>query len=694
MTLTEADINLIDTIDPRELMAQVDRIATAMWVFDFDRKRIVWANHSALDVWGATSVSELRKRDLGVDMSRAVAERLDQYRADFCRGDATFSENWTIYPNGIPKTLQVVFRGLRLRDGRMAMLCEGTVNHDIRPETLRSAEALLHTPVMISLFSRNGAPLYRNPASRASQIDPDLTLHNRLVDATVADALTGALDYGSDCKVVAQTRTNRGIRWHEITARICRDAVTGVQAYLVSEIDVTELKETQERARFFADHDLLTGLPNRVFLQAHLPKMIRNATTDAQSLYLYFIDLNGFKTVNDTLGHAVGDLLLKAVAGRLSGFVAERGTVARLGGDEFLVCIPDRTGTLNPQEFGRQLIDLFLEPMDIAGHVLHTTLAVGLSICPDDGTDMDTLMRHCDLALFEAKNDKSSKVTPFSMDLRQRLEEKVTLEKDLWRALERDEFVLYYQPRLCVKTGAIVSAEALIRWQHPERGLLGPLSFIPACEETGMIIDVGEWVYRNVARQQAQMQAEGIDISLSINLSPRQFSDPDLITKILRLPLDTGCNPERLGFEITESVLLGDSEMIRTALQRMKNHGYQIIIDDFGTGYSNLAYLQKYPIDVLKIDQTFIRDLKTTAPITRLIVSLGQVLNVRIVAEGVELGEQLDWLVENGCDEYQGFYFSRPVPYDDFLRLYETNRERQDMLAKMRDGQGLRVLRS
>ncbi|NBN64601.1 putative bifunctional diguanylate cyclase/phosphodiesterase [Pannonibacter tanglangensis] len=694
MSLSEAGTDLLDAIDPRELLAQVDRIATAMWVYDFDRKRIVWGNRSALDVWGAASLCDLRKRDLGADMSRAVAERLAQYRTDFLRADATFSENWTIYPNGVPKTLQVVFRGLRLRDGRMAMLCEGTVNHDIRPETLRSAEALLHTPVMISLFSRNGAPLYRNPASRASQIDADLSLHNRLVDASVADALTGALDYGSDCKVVAQTRTSRGIRWHEITARACRDAVTGVPAYLVSEIDVTELKETQERARFFADHDILTGLPNRVFLQAHLPKMIRTAVSDAQNLFLYFLDLNGFKTVNDTLGHAIGDLLLKAVAGRLAGFVAERGTVARLGGDEFLICMPDRTGTLNPQEFGRQLIDLFLEPMDIGGHVLQTTLAVGLSICPDDGADMDTLMRHCDLALFEAKSDRSSKVTAFSMDLRQRLEEKVTLEKDLWRALERDEFVLFYQPRLSVKTGEIVAAEALIRWQHPERGLLGPGSFIPACEETGMIINIGEWVYRNVARQQTRMQEAGIDISLSINLSPRQFSDPDLIDKILHLPEETGCNPERLGFEITESVLLGDSEAIRMALARMKKRGYQIIIDDFGTGYSNLAYLQKYPIDVLKIDQTFIRDLKHTAPITRLIVSLGQVLKVRIVAEGVEQGEELDWLVENGCDEYQGFYFSRPVPFDDFARLYAANRERQELLARMRDGQGLRVLRS
>ncbi|WP_430513374.1 hypothetical protein [Pannonibacter phragmitetus] len=266
-------------VEADELLDQLGRIATALWIYDFDLKRIMWANASGLEVWGASSLEQLRSRDLGSDMSRTVAERLNQYKADFQRSDASFAETWTLYPLGVPKTLQVIFRGIRLKDGRTGMLCEGIVNHEIRPETLRSAEALLHTPVMISLYSRKGAPLYRNPASRASQIETDLTLQNRLVDGSIAEAMMGALDYGSDCKVVAQTRTSNGIRWHEITARTCRDAVTGVQAYLVSEIDVTELKETQERARFLADHDFLTGLPNRLYLQSHLPAMINAALT-------------------------------------------------------------------------------------------------------------------------------------------------------------------------------------------------------------------------------------------------------------------------------------------------------------------------------------------------------------------------------------------------------------------------------
>jgi diguanylate cyclase (GGDEF)-like protein len=670
-------------VEAEELLAQLGRVATALWIYDFDLKRVLWANSSGLDVWGASSIEQLRSRDLGNDMSKTVAERLNQYKTDFQRNDTSFAETWTLYPLGVPKTLQVIFRGIRLKDGRVAMLCEGIVNHEIRPETLRSAEALLHTPVMISLFSRNGAPLYRNPASRASQIEADLTLQNRLVDGAIAEALMGALDYGSDCKVVAQTRTANGVRWHEITARTCRDAVTGVQAYLVSEIDVTELKETQERARFLADHDFLTGLPNRLFLQSHLPSMINAALAEGCKLYLYFIDLNGFKAINDTMGHMTGDLLLNAAAARLSGFVGDRGTVARLGGDEFIVCMPGRTGGLEPQDFGRQLLDLFIEPMDTGGHVLQITAAAGMSVCPDDGRDMDTLMRHGDLALYEARGGRNNKVTPFSMDLRERMDERVTLERDLWQALENNEFILHFQPRVCVKTGAILSAEALIRWQHPSRGLLGPGSFIPACEETGMIIEVGEWVYRQVALHQRHLQDAGIDISVSLNLSPRQFQDQDLIEKILILPQETGCNPRKIGLEITESMLLGDSPVMRFSLSRLKKCGYDILIDDFGTGYSNLAYLQKYPIDVLKIDRTFIQDLNTAAPITRLIISLGNVLNVRIVAEGVETAGQLEWLRENGCDEYQGFHFSRGVPFADLVRLCEEDMERRRNQSKV-----------
>ncbi|MGY4748819.1 putative bifunctional diguanylate cyclase/phosphodiesterase [Pannonibacter sp. Q-1] len=269
------------------------------------------------------------------------------------------------------------------------------------------------------------------------------------------------------------------------------------------------------------------------------------------------------------------------------------------------------------------------------------------------------------------------------MDLRQRLDERVALEQDLWRALENNEFLLHFQPRVCVKTGAILSAEALIRWQHPRRGLLSPGSFIPACEETGMIVEVGEWVYRQVALHQRHLQDAGIDISLSLNLSVRQFQDQELIEKLLLLPQETGCDPRKIGFEITESMLLGDSPSVRFSLSRLKKCGYNILIDDFGTGYSNLAYLQNYPIDVLKIDRTFINDLKTAAPITRLIISLGNVLNVRIVAEGVETAEQLEWLRANGCDEYQGFHFSRPVPFADLILQCEEDQERRRNQSKV-----------
>ena len=645
-------------------------MATALWVFDFDLNRVTWANRAGLDVWRAKSIEELSARDLAADMSETVRLRLCQYKADFAKRDVTFSELWTLYPNGVPTTLNVLFRRIDLPDGRIAMLCEGTVNHDALPETLRSTEALLHTPVMISLFSENGENLYQNPASRASQVDCKSTFIDRFYDLRTAQKLIRCLKKRGHCREVTRVRTQNGIRWHEITARACHDSVTGEPAYLVSEIDVTELKETEERARYFADHDSLTGLPNRHYLGKALPRILRRAAKAGRKVAFYFIDLDGFKRINDTLGHESGDLLLATEARLLREFVGNKGIVARLGGDEFLVCIADIGDEAAARRYGRALFDACHQPVDVGGHVQRVSLSIGMSRFPDDGRDLDTLMRHADLALYEAKARRSRACVPFSMELRDRLEKKVALEADLKRALENGDLVLYYQPRICLKSGRFVAAEALLRWQHPERGLILPGEFISLAEESGLINRIGEWVATSAARAQAELRAEGIDITISVNLSAQQFAKPDFVQKILDLPAETGCAPENIAFEITESLLLGDDAEVLDALRRFKQKGFELVIDDFGTGYSNLAYLQKYPLSVLKIDRTFIQNIEKSAPIVGLIISLCKVLDLKIVAEGVETEAQLKWLGERGCHEYQGFLFSRPVPLADMKRLY------------------------
>lgn len=655
------------------LLDQLERIETAIWIFDFDYKRVIYANKSALAVWGAGSLEELSARRLGADMSKTVEERLAQYKSDFGKKDVSFSENWTLYPSGEPRVLHVTFKGIRLMDGRMAMMCEGAISRDLQPDNLRSAEALLHTPVMISLFTKAGDPLYRNPASRASYAKLDTNLFDRLTDPDEANRLAKALHRQDEHRLVGKVSTVGGHRWHEMTVRTCKDAATGVPSYLVSEIDVTELHETKEHAQILARHDALTGLPNRAFVQDKLPEFLRQAKVVGEQAFLFLIDLDGFKIINDTMGHAAGDEMLCVIADALRTHTGFGNIVARLGGDEFLMCINDPSGSLSPGDFGEQLQSQFREPRQIAGQSCKISFSVGYCVFPEHGVDIDSLMQSADLALYEAKSERKKKCVRFTSNMKHKFDINRALDKDLERGLAEKEFVLFFQPRVCTHTGNILSAETLIRWQHPDRGLVGPNEFIPASERSGLITPLGEWVYRSAAQEQRRMIDSGVELPLSINISPHQFSDPEILQKIINLPAETGCDANMLAFEITESVLLGDCPHARETLSKFKEQGYQIIVDDFGTGYSNLAYLQDFPIDVLKIDRSFMKNLESTGPIVRLILSLANTLQIRSVAEGVETREQLTWLVENGCPEYQGFYFSRPVPYDQLIELHRNN---------------------
>jgi diguanylate cyclase (GGDEF)-like protein len=650
-----------------DVLSILDRLAHRVWVFDIDRGRVHWANLAALELWRADSLEELTARDMAADMSYSVASRLRQYQADFERHEARFSETWTLYPKGEATTVRVLLSGYRLADGRMAMLCEALSDHAGEPDTLRSAEALLHTSVMITLYERGGgAALYRNPAARDTVADPTETCSSHLVSPEDRLRLFAELERDGHARQVVSVNTARGEAWHEISARACRDAVSGKEAWLFSEIDLSDLKRTEDRAHYLAHHDALTGLPNRSFVSRRFQERLDAVRTAGEEAALLFIDLDHFKHINDSLGHGVGDELLVHTARSIGGLLRDDDLLARLGGDEFLVLASAPDVRTYIERLARAVLDTVAEPVTVRGSLVNVTPSLGVCLFPEDGEDVETLLRHADLAMSRAKERGRNRFAYFSTELNEAAQLRRALESELRGALERKELVVYYQPRVRVSDGQVVGAEALVRWQHPRRGLVPPSVFIPVCEETRLIGAVGSFVLEEAAKQQRAWAEAGLDLRISVNLSPRQFEETELAEHLLAIVRSAGGNPDQLEFEITESLLLGNVAQTLATLQTLRAAGFAIAIDDFGTGYSSLAYLHRYPITCLKIDRSFMTQVDGSVAITELILTMTKMLKLDVVAEGVETEAQLSWLKERQCMDYQGFLFSPPLPVAEF----------------------------
>jgi diguanylate cyclase (GGDEF)-like protein len=650
--------------------AALDLLSQPVWIFDIDLRRVHWSNSAGLAVWNAPTLAELCGRDMGVDMSESVARRLAQYQSDFIAHAASFNEQWTLYPGGRPLSLSVRFSAHRLPGGRMAMLCEASNAAAHTPDSLRSVEALLHTAVMISLYGSEGQALYRNPAARASVRDLDEPLASRIVDPREHAALLAQLRADGSATRTAAVQTQQGERWHEMSARLCRDAVTGQDAVLVSEVDISAIKRTEAQAHFLAMHDSLTGLPNRSQVMQRFEQAMGHIREAGLQAALMFIDLDHFKDINDTLGHAAGDKLLVQVAERLRSAVRGSDLVARLGGDEFLILLVSRDIRAEVDVVRERLMRSVAEPVVLGGGVeVHITPSLGVSLYPQDGRDFETLLRNADLAMYTAKDRGRNDVAFFDEGMAQVVHQRMAMEAELRRALQRDEFELHYQPIVDVGNGHIAGAEALVRWRHPTRGLVGPNDFIGLCESTGLICELGARVFGRAARQQAAWRRAGHDLLVSVNLSARQFSDPRLLPVLANALRSSGCNPGRMQVEITESLLLGKDSALLEQLTAMRTMGLAIALDDFGTGYSNLAYLQRYPITTLKIDRSFIQCIDQNRPLAEMIVSMCRLMRLAVVAEGVETAEQLAWVAGRGIEHYQGYLFSRPVAAQDFDAL-------------------------
>lgn len=654
----------------------IDKLQRAVWIYDFDNTCVEWSNTAGLSVWQAETLEELKCRDMSTDMTDTVANRLAQYKNDFLRDETVqFQEIWTLYPYGAPRTTDVIFSGIRLQDGRMGMLCETLPESMLDNDALRSAEALLHTSVMITLYAADGEPLYRNPAARSVVRKNTETLSEHFV----SDATTLLLHNSDDEEVnaVASVHTVSGSVWHDITARKCLDAVSGGGAWLISEVDVSRLKATEEHAQFLAEHDTLTGLPNRNYVSIGFQNRIDKTQATGQQGALIFLDLDHFKDINDTLGHDAGDKLLVCVSDRLKKVVGSNDAVARLGGDEFLIMLSPISDKAHIADVAERIQCELAKPITLQSRIISVTPSIGISLFPADGRNINDLMRHADLAMYHAKDSGRNNYAFFTRDLSEAVESRISLESELTIALAEEQFVTYFQPRVDVETNKITGAEALVRWEHPIEGVVSPANFIPACEESGLISDLGRYVLRQSVLAQREWARSGADIRVSVNLSPLQFSEANLVNDIIEIVESNEGIPEFIELEITESVLLGHDQDTVDKLHALVRHGFRIAIDDFGTGYSNLAYLHRYPIHCLKIDRSFIMQLDTTQPIVELIVSMARLFKLDVVAEGVETQEQLKALQELDCREYQGFLYAKPVPFDDFVGfLTNTKQER------------------
>jgi diguanylate cyclase (GGDEF)-like protein/PAS domain S-box-containing protein len=503
----------------------------------------------------------------------------------------------------------------------------------------------------------------------------------------IMDAATGTLASDPTRNVIEQGRTTHLPLNCILTRRdgnqiFIEDSVapirdsSGVEAGSVLVFrDVSAAHALAAEITHLAEHDPLTGLPNRLLLNDRLDQAIARSLRKTSTMAVLFLDLDGFKHINDSLGHPVGDLLLQSVAERLKGCIRAPDTVSRQGGDEFVVLLHDTQNAESAAMTAKRILNAIALPHDIKGRDLNVTASIGISVFPCDGVNAETLIKNADTAMYQAKAGGRQIFRFFTPEMNVRAVERQSMEEDMRRALVQDEFSLVYQPIVNIQSGVITGAEALLRWTHPTHGQIEPSVFIPAAEDSGLILQIGAWVLREACRQaKAWMDAGLQPITMSVNVSATQFRSEDFMDNLSAILDETGLRSEYLNLEVTESVLMERAKPGVPIFETIRDRGMLVSVDDFGMGYSSLSYLQKYPLDVLKIDQSFVRQISadpSETSIVSAIISIGKSLKLRVVAEGVESAQDLAFLKTQSCDEAQGFYFSRPVPADQFAKLHK-----------------------
>jgi diguanylate cyclase (GGDEF)-like protein/PAS domain S-box-containing protein len=519
------------------------------------------------------------------------------------------------------------------------------------------------SPAYETIFRRSCASLYADPRSYIEVVHPDD--RPRMIEMFERETVKRLDGLDEEYRLLLDDGT---LRWIRTRVFAVRDNDGRATRFVGISSDVTDRKLAEEAIRHRAYHDELTGLPNRLLFADRFAQTLDHVRRTGKTVALLFLDLDRFKTINDTLGHATGDRLLQDVTERLCQSLRGGDTVARFGGDEFIVLASGIEKGEDAAYIAEKLLQLLQPPFKLAPHELSITTSIGIALYPDDGTDIETLVKNADTALYRAKERGRNCYQLYSPAMNARALEQLALENELRGALERNEFLLHYQPEFELRTGRVVGVEALIRWQRPGREMMLPQQFISLAEDAGLIDALGEWVLRTACEQTQRWRAAGLEpMRVAVNLSPRQFEQKDVARSIEGVLALVGLDPSLLELELTEGTVMRNAEAAALTLHALKAMNVRIVIDDFGTGYSSLSYLKRFPASALKIDQSFVRDIVTDpedAAIVRAVVSLGHSLGLEVIAEGVETAAQLEFLRGLGCDYAQGYYLGRPMPPD------------------------------
>jgi diguanylate cyclase (GGDEF)-like protein/PAS domain S-box-containing protein len=513
------------------------------------------------------------------------------------------------------------------------------------------------------------------PKEVIGKVAGDLFPHVREqgVDTLLQRALAGETVASPDVHYIVPQTGREG--WVSAVYRPHSDAAGKVVGVIGLIRDITERKTAEQQIEYQAYHDALTGLANRRLFQEHLSLALALAQRRHTCVAVLFLDLDHFKVINDSLGHSVGDALLKQVSKRLRASVRDGDTVARVGGDEFTIVLQEIARPEDAATVAKKVLRNITEPIEVNGHKLYVTTSIGVTVYPQDGDDAETLLKTADAAMYRAKGEGRNTYQMATADLSRATQERMTLESGLHQAMETGEFVVHYQPQIDLETMQLVGMEALLRWNHPERGLTAPADFIGLAEERGLILVIGDWVLREACREAKRFHDRGLkQLRVSVNISARQFRDEALLWTVESALSEAGLDPRALELEITESVAMEDVHQTMTTLTELRKSGVSIAIDDFGTGHSALSYLKRFPIDALKIDKSFVADLPDgfeDSAIVASVIQLANGLGIRVVAEGVETAEQIEFLRQHGCREVQGYYFSYPVPPSEIAKLIE-----------------------
>ncbi|MYM83701.1 EAL domain-containing protein [Duganella sp. FT50W] len=571
----------------------------------------------------------------------------------------------------------------RANEGSIWVFADITERKEAEEKLRLSATVIEHIADGVVVLDAEGVIVAVNPAftqitgyteAEALGRDRTLTRSGRHEQAFYEAMWQQQLDTGFWRGELWCLRKNGELYLEFLTVSAVRDTHGKTTHYVGVFSDITKAKEAQEKLDHLAHHDPLTALPNRLLFNDRLQHALQRASRDGKQLALLFIDLDRFKNVNDTLGHHIGDELLKQVARALHDRLREGDTLARLGGDEFIVLLEDIENQYGASLVAEKLVQMFEQPFMVAGHELFVTCSVGISLFPDDASDLNMLIRNADVAMYQAKARGRNGFSFFAPFMMGEGVERLRLETYLRRSIEKDEIFLNYQPQVEIDTGRLVGVEALVRWNHPELGLIPPIRFIPLAEDTGFINQLGKWVLHEACRQMVRWQEAGLHVpKIAVNLSAKQFERGSIVNMVADILRDTGLEPQRLQLEVTESVIMNTGDAM-VFINDLHSIGVALAIDDFGTGYSSLAYLKQLPVQTLKIDRSFIKDISTDVndeAIAIAIIQLGKSMNLSVIAEGVETEEQAAFLLRHGCNLAQGYFYSRPLTADDMFTRWQ-----------------------